>query len=88
MGQGADVAKEAGDIVLIAPGIEGVVRAVRLCRATLTKIRQNLLWAFGYNLVLIPLAAAGWLPPVMSAAAMAASSVSVVLNSLTLRRAS
>ncbi|MBY0588612.1 cadmium-translocating P-type ATPase [bacterium] len=85
MGQGTDVAKQAGDIVLSSPDLMVLVRTVSLCRATVAKIKQNLFWAFGYNAILIPLAAAGYLSPTLSAAAMAASSISVVANSLTLR---
>lgn len=86
VGDATDVAKEAGDVVLTSADLQAAVRALRLCRATLRKIRQNLVWAFGYNAALLPLAAAGVLPPIFSAAAMAASSVSVVGNSLLLRR--
>jgi Cu+-exporting ATPase len=85
MGQGTDVAKEAGDIVLSTADLMGLVRTLALCRATVTKIKQNLWWAFAYNAILIPLAAMGYLSPTLSAAAMAASSVSVVTNSLLLR---
>jgi len=86
MGQGSDIAKEAGDIILTSSELESLVRALKLCRRTLQKIKQNLVWAFGYNFVLIPLAMLGYLPPLFSAFAMAASSVSVVTNSLLLRR--
>ncbi|MBX9652958.1 cadmium-translocating P-type ATPase, partial [bacterium] len=86
MGQGSDIAKEAGDIILTSSDLDSLVRAIKLCQRTLRKIKQNLVWAFGYNLVLIPLAMAGYLPPLFSAIAMAASSVSVVSNSLLLRR--
>jgi Cu+-exporting ATPase len=86
VGDASDVAKEAGDVVLTSADLGAAVRAIRLCRATLRKIRQNLFWAFGYNAALLPLAATGVLPPIFSAAAMAASSVSVVGNSLLLRR--
>ncbi|MFM7052603.1 MAG: hypothetical protein ACKOYN_10805, partial [Planctomycetota bacterium] len=72
--------------VLVASGLARLAPAVALSRHTLAVIRQNLAWAFGYNLVLIPLAAAAALPPVAASAAMALSSVSVVLNSLRLRR--
>lgn len=88
MGQGSDIAKEAGDIILTSNDLNSLVRALKLCQRTLQKIKQNLVWAFGYNLVLIPLAMLGYLPPLFSALAMAASSVSVVTNSLLLRRAS
>lgn len=93
MGTGADVAIESADVVLVNQDLRSVVDTIRLGRATLRTIRQNLAWAFVYNLVLIPLAAgllirvAGLhLPPAAAAAAMAMSSVSVVTNSLLLRR--
>jgi Cu+-exporting ATPase len=92
IGRGSDVAIEAADVVLLGADLRGVARAIALSRATLRTIRQNLAWAFGYNLVLIPLAAGVLaplgihLPPAAAAAAMAASSVSVVANSLLLRR--
>jgi Cu+-exporting ATPase len=92
IGAGADVAIETADIVLVQPDLRSLVRALELARSTLAVIYQNLAWAFGYNLLLLPLATglfAHWLgleiPPVAAAAAMAASSVSVVLNSLRLR---
>jgi len=92
MGLGADVAIESGDIVLSRHDLLLVGRAIRLSRATLAIIRQNLVWALVYNVALIPLAAGLAmplfgirLPPALAAAAMAASSVSVVLNSLRLR---
>jgi Cu+-exporting ATPase len=93
LASGADVAIESADIVLVRGDLGDVARAILLARATLRTIRQNLAWAFGYNLLLIPLAAGvlvpltGWsLPPVAAAAAMAASSVSVVANSLLLAK--
>jgi Cu+-exporting ATPase len=86
MGQGSDIAKEAGDVILTSNDLDSLVRSLKLCQRTLQKIKQNLVWAFGYNLILIPLAMAGYLPPLFSALAMAASSVSVVTNSLLLRR--
>jgi Cu+-exporting ATPase len=92
IGRGSDIAIEAADVVLVGADLRGVARAIALSRATLRTIRQNLAWAFGYNLVLIPLAAGVLapigihLPPAAAAAAMAASSVSVVTNSLLLRR--
>lgn len=92
IGTGADVAIDSADMVLLGSDLRGVPRAIRLSRSTLRVIRQNLAWAFGYNLALLPLATglfvplAGWrLPPTWAAAAMAASSVSVVLNSLRLK---
>nr|WP_067620417.1 heavy metal translocating P-type ATPase [Alicyclobacillus acidiphilus] len=86
MGTGADVALEAADIALMHGGTYGVVDAIRLSKATMRKIRQNLFWAFFYNVLGIPLAALGVLSPVIAGAAMALSSVSVVSNSLLLRR--
>jgi Cu+-exporting ATPase len=86
VGSGTDVAIESAQIVLVSDDLFGVVRAIALSRATLRVIKQNLFWAFVYNIVMIPLAALGWLPPVLAAGAMAASSVSVVGNSLLLRR--
>ena len=83
---GTGAAMAAADITLVHGGIGAVADAVLLARATRTIIRQNLAWAFGYNLILVPLAAAGVLPPVLAAAAMATSSVTVVGNALRLRR--
>jgi len=86
MGAGSDVALETADITLMRGDVQQVADAIRLSRATLGKIRQNLFFAFIYNVLGIPLAALGLLNPVLAGAAMAMSSVSVVSNSLLLRR--
>jgi Cu+-exporting ATPase len=93
MGSGTDVAIEAADVTLMRGDLRGVVTAIDLSRQTIRVIRQNLAWAFGYNLVLVPVAAGVLYPvagivlsPLLAGAAMALSSVSVVLNSLRLRR--
>ncbi|MBO5870916.1 MAG: heavy metal translocating P-type ATPase, partial [Clostridia bacterium] len=86
VGNGSDIAIESGDIVLINGGISAVADSILLSRATMKKIKQNLFWAFFYNTVGIPLAAFGLLSPIIAGAAMAFSSVSVVTNSLLLKR--
>jgi len=86
IGAGSDVAVEAADITLMKNDLMSVADAIDLSRATLSKIRQNLFFAFIYNILGIPLAALGFLNPVIAGAAMAMSSVSVVSNSLLLRR--
>ena len=85
-GVGAEVAVSAADITLVRPSLAGIVHAVQLSRATMAKIRQNLFFAFVYNVIGIGFAAAGLLSPVIAALAMAMSSLSVVSNSLLLRR--
>jgi Cu+-exporting ATPase len=95
MGTGADVAIDAGDVTLMRSDLEGVAAAITLSRKTMRVMKQNLFWAFVYNLVGIPVAAGLLYPvfglllsPVLASAAMAASSVSVVSNSLRLRKIS
>ncbi|MNR13811.1 Copper-transporting P-type ATPase [compost metagenome] len=92
VGGGADVAIESADVVLTGGDLRGAVSAIGLSRATMSNIRQNLAWAFGYNVLLIPVAAGVLYPafgymlsPMLAAGAMALSSVSVVLNALRLR---
>jgi Cu+-exporting ATPase len=94
MGTGTDVAMESAGIILVKGDLRGIVRARRLSRATLRNIRQNLFFAFVYNMVAVPVAAGvlypllGWLlSPMLAAAAMTFSSVSVISNALRLRKA-
>ncbi len=86
VGTGTDVAMEAADITLMRGDLRSIVTAIRLSRATMRNIKQNLFWAFIYNIIGIPVAAAGFLNPVIAGAAMALSSVSVVSNALRLKR--
>jgi Cu+-exporting ATPase len=86
IGTGTDIAIEASDVTLVRGNLSGVVSAVKLSLATFRKIRQNLFWAFFYNVVMIPLAVMGWMHPVLAEIAMATSSITVVTNANLLRR--
>jgi len=86
MGTGTDIAIESGDIVLARGSLQGVVQAINLSKATFRKIKQNLFWAFAYNIIAIPVAVAGLLHPVIAEIAMALSSVTVVGNANLLRK--
>lgn len=86
LGSGTDIAIETADATLVRGDLQRVADAIVLSRRTMRVIRENLFWALGYNTLAIPIAAAGWLSPMIASAAMAASSVSVVLNSLRLQR--
>lgn len=87
IGSGSDIAKETGGIILVKGDPRDVVAGIRLSKATMRKIKQNLFWAFIYNSIGVPVAALGFLNPIIAAAAMALSSLSVVSNSALLRRA-
>lgn len=86
MGSGTDIAIESGDLVLVKNSLMGVVQAINLSKATFKKIKQNLFWAFAYNIIAIPVAVAGLLNPIIAEIAMALSSISVVTNANLLRR--
>jgi Cu+-exporting ATPase len=86
IGTGTDIAIEASDITLVRGEISGVIEAVNLSRATFRKIKQNLFWAFFYNVAMIPLAVIGWMHPVLAEIAMAISSITVVTNANRLRK--
>lgn len=86
MGNASDIAKEAGQIILMQNHLSKVLESIELSRITFRTIRQNLFWAFSYNIIAVPLAIAGLLSPAVAAAAMAFSSVSVVGNSLRIYR--
>jgi len=87
IGSGSDVAKETGGIVLLKDDIRDVVAGIKLSEATMKKIKQNLFWALIYNSIGVPVAALGMLNPIIAAAAMSLSSLSVVVNSALLKRA-
>jgi Cu+-exporting ATPase len=87
IGTGTDIAIESSDITLVRGDLSGVVTAVKLSRATFRKIRQNLFWAFFYNIIAIPVAILGFLHPVIAEISMATSSITVVTNANLLRRA-
>ena len=86
IGSGSDVAKETGGIILVRNDVRDVVTGIRLSRATMRTIKQNLFWAFIYNTVGLPIAALGFLNPMIASAAMALSSLSVIINSALLKR--
>ncbi len=86
MGTGTDIAIEAGDLVLAKGSLMGVVQTISLSKATFSKIKQNLFWAFAYNVIAIPVAIAGLLHPIVAEAAMALSSITVITNANLLRR--
>ena len=94
VGTGTQIAQDSADLVVMGNRLEGIVVALRLARRTMAKVRQNLIWAFGYNLIVLPIAAGVLLPgfgvlltPPLAALLMALSSITVVLNALLLRHA-
>jgi Cu+-exporting ATPase len=86
IGTGTDIAIEAADITLVRGDLGGVISAIKLSRATYTKILQGLFWAFFYNVIMVPLAILGMMHPVLAEVAMATSSITVVTNANLLRR--
>ncbi len=86
MGSGTDIAMETADVTLMNSSLASIAQTIELSRLTLRKIKQNLFWAFVYNTIGIPFAALGFLNPIIAGGAMAFSSVSVLLNSLSLNR--
>jgi len=86
IGTGSDIAIETSDVTLVREQLDALVEAVNLSRATFRKIRQNLFWAFFYNLMMVPLAVVGWMHPLLAEVAMATSSITVITNANLLRR--
>ena len=86
MGGGTDIAMESAGITLLNKDFKSILTAINLSKVTMRVIKQNLFWAFGYNVILIPAATLGLLNPMLASFAMAASSISVVLNSLRLNK--
>ncbi len=86
MGSGTDIAMETADVTLMNSSLASIAQTIELSRMTLRKIKQNLFWAFVYNTIGIPFAALGFLNPIIAGGAMAFSSVSVLLNSLSLNQ--
>ena len=86
MGSGTGIAIESGDIILMNKDLKSIASAIELSRKTMRTIKFNLFWAFGYNIILIPVAMMGWISPIFAGAAMATSSISVVSNSLLLKK--
>jgi len=87
MGSGTDVAIDAAGITLVNKNLMSVVSTIQLSKQTMKTIKFNLFWAFAYNIVLIPVAMMGWISPILASGAMAISSISVVTNSLFLKKA-
>jgi P-type Cu+ transporter len=86
IGTGTDIAIETADIILVQGKLEGVIKAINLSKETFKKIKQNMFWAFAYNVIAIPLAMIGILHPVIAEIAMAASSISVITNANLLKK--
>jgi Cu2+-exporting ATPase len=86
MGSGTELARAQGDMVLLSAGFDALTRGIDTAHATLTVVRQNLRWAFAYNLLAIPPAMLGWITPWMAGVGMSVSSLIVVLNALRLQR--